>query len=576
MYLFETEPIEFEEIGSLSLSHWTPYIGKVVNFNTVDKPVWLRFEVRNSIENSSEWLLKIRFPYLDHIEVLVYHPKEKKWDAPLISGLTIPMQLRPIDHRNFLFPLTLEPGQKSIIYVRVISKTKLILPIILWKKDQFLKDDSNFQMLLGIYFGILSVMLVYNISIAVFTRDRSYLFYSLYILSILLYALISTGVGTQYLWDRVYWIKTHAYGIFPSLCFLAGVVFVREFLAVKQYGGWVYKINNYLVIFWVGYILLYILVSPKYFLVAVLDLAALVTNTLGLVTGIFLWMKGNPSARYFTIAWGALMIFTFLLVLGSMGVIEFTWLASYSQMFGFVVELVLLSFALSDRINQERLAREKAQQLALNLNRKISRKLELLVHERTVYLKRAMLRLKKANQELSELTITDSLTKVYNRRFFQKFIAHEVKRANRTLQPLAVIMVDIDHFKGINDTHGHPVGDKCLYLVAKTLRQQMARSVDLVARYGGEEFVVVLTATPKEKAILLAEKVRQAVEKLSVINKGIPIKLRVSLGVASWIPDQDESYEELVKAADQALYQAKHNGRNQVVSYSIHYHSYLN
>lgn len=574
-YLIETEPINFEEVTAAAPTDWKHYPGQVVNFKTLSHPIWLRFDVHNSSENSSEWLLKIRYPFLDHIEVIVYHQKEKKWDAPLISGLAIPMQLRPIAHRNFLFPLTLDPGQNTTIYVRAISKTKLILPMILWKKDLFAENDAHHLMVLGIYFGILSVMLLYNISIFVFTRDKSYFFYSIYILTITVYTLMNTGIGTLYFWDNSHWLKTHAYGILSSLSFIAGTLFVRHFLSLKKYGGWVYHTNNIALVSWIGFILVYIL-HPAPDLIALEDLLGLFTTITGLATGIYLWEKGNIPARYFTIGWGFLMFGTFVLLFGMMDIIEFSWISSYSQMVGFVVELLFLSFALSDQIKRDRAARDEARQVALELTQKISRELEQRVHDRTIDLKKAMLRLKKVNQELSQLTITDPLTKVYNRRHFNDVITNEVKRANRTLQPIAVIMVDIDHFKAINDTHGHPVGDKCLYLVARTLRQQMARSVDLVARYGGEEFVMVLAATPKEKAVLLAEKVRRAVEKLAVINKGVPIKLRVSLGVAAWIPDQDESHEKLVQAADQALYQAKRDGRNQVVAHGILQSNYLN
>ncbi len=567
-YQFETRPMNFEEVSTSPASKWSRYPNQVVNFKTSDKPVWLRFDVHNSIENSSEWLLKIRFPHLDHIEVIVYHPEDKRWDGPLIGGLAVPMQLRPITHRNFLFPLSLEPGKRSTIYIRAISKTKLILPMIMWKKEYFVQSDAHHIMILGLYFGIMGVMLVYNISLFAFIRDRSYFFYSLYIFTVLFYTLMSTGIGPLYIWDRSYWLKSHSYGIFSSFSFLAGSLFIRNFLSLKSYGGWVYHCNTIINILWFSFGVMF-LFSLHPLLIQLEDLLGLIATSVGLVTGIYLWKKGNVSARYFTIGWGFLIMGTYLLLFGLMGIVEFSTITSYSQMTGFIVELVLLSFALADRVNRERRAREEAQQMALRVTRRISRELEKRVHERTVDLKKAMLRLKKVNQELSQLNITDPLTKVYNRRHFNEVLINEVKRANRTRQPLAVIMVDIDHFKSINDTHGHPVGDKCLYLVARALKQQMARSVDMVARYGGEEFVLVLTATPKEKAVLLAEKVRFAVEKLAVINKGEPIKLRVSLGVAAWIPERDEPYEKLIKAADEALYKAKKNGRNQVVASTL-------
>lgn len=574
-YQFETEPVSFEEIAATPASQWKRYPGRVLNFQTHESAVWLRFDLQNSIENSSEWLLKFKWPYLDYIEVIVYHPEENKWEAPLISGLAIPMKLRPLAHRNFLFPLTITPGQRTTIYIRVMSKAKLILPMVLWKEEFFPENDTHHVMLLGLYFGVLSVMLLYNISLFSFTQDKSFLFYSIYIIAVIFYNLMGTGIGTLYLWDNFNWLKIHAYHLLSAFCFITAILFVRHFLTLKDYSKFFYHINNVFLVIWTGFIVATIsFPNPRW--VSVEDFLSLLTTTLGLFTGIHVWIKGNVSARYFTIGWGFLIFSTFILLCGIMGILEFTWFIAYSQMMGFMIELVLLSLALADRIKRERVAREEAQQIALQMTQKVSKELENRVHERTIDLKKAMLRLKRVNKELAELTITDPLTKVYNRRFFDEAITNEVKRANRTCQPLAVIMVDIDHFKSINDTHGHQVGDKCLFLVAKTLRQQMARSMDLVARFGGEEFVLLLTATPKEKALLVAEKVRRAIEKLVVLNKGMPIELRVSLGVAAWIPDQDESHEQLIKAADDALYLAKRNGRNQVAATRNRYRNHLN
>src|SRR5690606_26683429 len=131
---------------------------------------------------------------------------------------------------------------------------------------------------------------------------------------------------------------------------------------------------------------------------------------------------------------------------------------------------------------------------------------------RTAELERTMKNLELANRELAKLSVTDPLTKLHNRRYFDETLQAELSRAVRTGQPLALILVDIDHFKAINDTYGHLVGDECLKLVASTLRQVVHRSADLVARYGGEEFAVVLPGIAPDDATEMANRLRQAIE----------------------------------------------------------------
>lgn len=168
-------------------------------------------------------------------------------------------------------------------------------------------------------------------------------------------------------------------------------------------------------------------------------------------------------------------------------------------------------------------------------------------------------RLEGANEALTELAVTDQLTGAYNRLKFNQVMDHEIKRAVRYNEPLSVIMFDIDHFKNVNDTHGHAAGDDMLREL--TWRVQSAvRSVDWLFRYGGEEFVITASHTSREQAAVLAEKLRALVADTPFPHD---IAGGISLGVAELIPG--ESVEELMKRVDAALYQAKNTGRNRVV-----------
>ena len=173
-------------------------------------------------------------------------------------------------------------------------------------------------------------------------------------------------------------------------------------------------------------------------------------------------------------------------------------------------------------------------------------------------------RLKEKQEQLVRETITDALTGLYNFRYFQQELGAEMERARRYNRPLSALLVDIDHFKKFNDTHGHEMGNVVLKAVAQALRETL-RPTDLLARYGGEEFVVFLPETDREQGARTAERVREAVDALTVPGQETQPggKLTISVG-GSTFPEPAKSAKDLIEKADKALYRSKELGRNQV------------
>ncbi len=176
------------------------------------------------------------------------------------------------------------------------------------------------------------------------------------------------------------------------------------------------------------------------------------------------------------------------------------------------------------------------------------------------------LELKRRGDLLAELSSSDGMTGIPNRRRFDQFLDGELARAVRSQSELSLILMDIDHFKQFNDTYGHLAGDDCLKRIAQFLPTTIKRATDLVARYGGEEFAAVLPATNEDDCLAIAERIRLGVMELATLREASPVanQVTMSLGITTGVPSQGCTSEVIIGAADRALYVAKEDGRNLV------------
>ena len=170
------------------------------------------------------------------------------------------------------------------------------------------------------------------------------------------------------------------------------------------------------------------------------------------------------------------------------------------------------------------------------------------------------------HEESERLSFTDALTGTWNRRYLELTLNEETQRGQRFGRPYSVLMLDIDRFKRVNDKHGHQRGDAVLTEMCERISGSVRAHIDTLARFGGEEFVVVLPETPPRGGLAAAEKIRELVRATPFSDGGAPIKVTISVGVATF-PDDGRNPEDLVRAADRALYEAKRAGRNRVVAH---------
>jgi diguanylate cyclase (GGDEF)-like protein len=171
--------------------------------------------------------------------------------------------------------------------------------------------------------------------------------------------------------------------------------------------------------------------------------------------------------------------------------------------------------------------------------------------------------LKSANEKLRHAAFHDSLTGLYNRQYFKEAIEREILRSDRYGHPLSLVLLDLDQFKTVNDTYGHHCGDVVLKTVGQMIVNGTRRS-DIVVRYGGEEFAILLPETALANAVTKAEACRALIGATQMEADGHRVRLTISAGVATWNPAQPVTADELIKAADQALYLSKRQGRNRI------------
>ncbi len=555
------------------------------NLKKQPQGVWLRFTLDNTTAPPGTWYLSLKWPVLDEVRVRLFYPARDQWGPLMRAGDTVPMRERPQADHKFVYPFELGAEEAAVVYLHVKSSELISLPLTIADETGFIAAKITEVAMISLFFGGMLAILLYNCSLLLFTRDINYLLYITYLLSALFYVLSITGFGQLFLWPDLPPFTHRFYILSASLTFFTLLLFAIRFLNIRRYGGWVWLVALLLFGYWL-IVLLTVLFAPSLMQHLAIGTMAQVHNVLSMVVIITLWRRGNASARLFTIAMSTLMVLTFVHLLALEGLLPLNALTLNGQLIGMFTEFVLLSMALAERINHERrqrieaqkselhafeaLAQEResrllAQQQTLDLQRSANEALEARVEERTRALEEAKRGLEQINAQLTRMSITDALTQLSNRGHFDLMFEQEIRRAQRAGTSLSVLLLDIDHFKQVNDTYGHPFGDECLSRVAAILKQHGQRAGDVVARYGGEEFVIALPGVDRDQAREQAERIRAALAELHPTYGDIRLNLTISIGVATLNPHTPCSPAQLLAEADAALYQAKRSGRDRVI-----------
>jgi diguanylate cyclase len=277
--------------------------------------------------------------------------------------------------------------------------------------------------------------------------------------------------------------------------------------------------------------------------------------------------KDSRVGLYCCITWTTLLCGTVLLCLNQYQLLPEYLVTEHLLSIGFLLMIVFLTvpFTADLRVlNRRYLEVEKERKVVEQ--EKHGAELKKMVKSRTTELENALTELSDAHETLKVLNTFDAVTGIKNRQFFNTIFDQEWKRAIREGYPISLLMLDIDHFKDVNDTYGHIVGDECLKSVATIIGNNLKRPADILARFGGEEFVVLLPYVKNKNAEVLAEQIRASIEQtvISVSNNNININIKLSIGLCTVTPTEKDDARNIIAAADIALYEAKDAGRNKV------------
>lgn len=536
---------------------------KGINFSYTASAYWFRVALNNPTPFAASRLLEIAFPPLDRIDAY-FVVRDRTFSMQ--AGDQVPFSTRPIAHHHYIFPLDIPPGG-SEIYFRVTSSGSISVPATLWAPDDFARHSETRYAFLAAYFGWIFALISYNLMLFTSTRDRAYLAYVAFASGLAIASLAYTGMGAQFFWP-----ESPRWGdpsIIAGLCLtvLFGSVFTRMFLHTRESLPRVDLILR-TVASGAAVALVLLSVLPQRYSTLMIVAFGSVFVVAGPFIGILAVRKHQAGARYYLAAWSFFFFGTLVFILRNTGVLPTNAFTLYAIQLGSAMEMLLLSFALADRMNTLRREKEQAQLASLKAERTLIEGLrrsetilEERVSQRTAELATANALLGQKEQAMRDLAHHDPLTGLANRLLLSAHLEQSIKRSRRNSQPFALFMIDLDGFKPVNDLHGHDAGDLLLREIAKRLAEHIRES-DLVARVGGDEFVCILESVHEaQAAVTVANKLIQEVRNPVRLENGKEVAVGASIGIAIF-NENVAAMDQLLRFADDAMYAAKAAGKN--------------
>ena len=491
--------------------------GAAATLGIVRGALWVRIPLAVAPAGAGEWILDIDYAPLDRIDL--YRVAGGTVVRQVAMGSALPFAQRPMQGRTHAVPLQLEPRADYVILLRVETDGPMVLPLFLNRPAAFHAGSVDAQMLQGLLNGVALCLLVYSLAQWVHLRDALYAKYALMIGGGVMFSLLFSGVGGQYVWRDLPWMNRHAVNLSALVGAGGAFLFVEHALArpgtLRRFGIAMKAGAALTAVFAVVYVVFGLRTEQA---APVINLWVLLPLLMGIPLAVRRTWQGDPLGMPFLVAWGLYLCGAAVMV----GIVNGRVPANAWTLHAF--------------------------QLAATA--------DMLIFLRVLGLRTAALATEA--RQLRALARTDPLTGLLNRRGLESGLKNALARRARN-RLVAVYLLDLDGFKPVNDGHGHDVGDALLTAVAQRLRST-ARMDDPVARLGGDEFLIVSAGLQNAEA---AETRGQAL--LRVFDtpfeiRGLSLTLGATIGYAL-APVDGQDPEELVTRADKAMYAGKQAGR---------------
>ena len=513
---------------------------------------WFHADIVNRNEQETRWLLVQQYALSDYIDLYVRYA-----DGRIVhqaSGDHLPFDSRSVHDRHPNFQFDLPAGQAAELLVRVKSESSMQVPLALLTPTAFAELARDAQFAIGIYYGILLALFFYNLVLWLMLRDASYFWYLFHLSAFGLVLFTLNGLGFEYLWPNSPWWTDKSVPLSICLALIGMQQFARTFLELKQR----FPRGNLVSLALIGFFALLGLASLvlPYRIATPFAARAVLVGVLWIAVACVVVVKrGYIPARLFMLAWAMFLLGTTMFTLVAFGILPKTFYTEYGVQIGSALEMLLLSVALGNRYAS---LRKENERIVGEANQKLERK----VAQRTQEVRSALVQLEEAHGRLRDSSRRDGLTGLYNRTYFHEAFDKMLVDSRQSHRPLSLLMIDLDHFKAINDRHGHLVGDDCLRFTSQRIGKVLRAHDALLARFGGEEFVVGLPDHDLHSAVEVAEQLRRALVETPCASQGHTIRISASVGVHTVAPGSIDNMDAALEIADRALYAAKANGRD--------------
>jgi diguanylate cyclase (GGDEF)-like protein len=566
--------LPINNIANLAITDWKRVQNNVLAITDTSSGNWFMVELFNNLaDEKAVYFSVLNHPFVLDMQLYAQVNQQAAQDTPLLLKST---NVR-VSH------LIIAGHSKVKLYLYIKSEHQANLAINLYDDISFVKDNSARQFNSGLAIGGIVFLALIELLWFFASGLKSALLLTGYFIVRAMLLSVLLGWSLPFLLPEAPELRGAALPLLTTLSSIFFLWFNVELFNLKQEYQHLARLIRYfcwLLFIYIPLSLLLSVVQNTYISVLVYVLSSLLL----VVIAFCLIQKKNRLGVLLGVISLLQLLFT-AAVIGSSIWLNSSFIQYHDGLFyiAFWLNGLLISFLLSRQYFFETQDKEIAQHLALenalnsknsqnelyNLQKENQEILEQHVQERTLELNIALQELEEANRELARKNTLDELTGLNNRRFYNQKIQAEFRRSKRNLTPLSLVLIDIDHFKQVNDTHGHQAGDHCLKHLAQIIKNSLKRSTDIGCRYGGEEFCLIVPDTDTLGAIELAENLRQKVSQSQCEFEDLTMKVTISCGVSTYIQQADASPEILFAAADKALYQAKHKGRNQTWQFSL-------